>query len=321
MSADKPAERPADTPAECLAPDGSSGPAPAPLFADAKGRPVAAPDFGGIAIADTHAHLDMLDDPALALATAARAGIGFIATVADASEDAERTYAELSVWLEAASAILSADGPATGTDAPLVRLIVGVHPHNAKAFTLEVETRMRRLAADPRTCAIGEIGLDYHYDYSPRDVQREVFERQLRIAHDLNLPVVIHLREAHDDGEAILTAVGVPSAGCILHCYNLGPELLGRFLDLGCTVSFAGPVTFKKATDVREAAALVPAGRILTETDCPFMAPEPFRGRTNEPAYTVFTAARIAEARGESLPEFATAAWQAALALLNRERS
>lgn len=296
-------------------------PVAVPLFVDAKGRPVAAPDFGGVEIADTHAHLDMLDDPALALANATRAGIGFIATVADASEDAERTYAQLAGWRQGADAILAAGGGIAGESAPPVRIILGVHPHNAKTFTLEVEQRMRLLAADPRTCAIGEIGLDYHYDYSPRDVQRDVFERQLRLAHEFELPVVVHLREAHGDGERVLKRVGVPAAGCILHCYNLGPELLGRFLALGCTVSFAGPVTFKKATDVREAAALVPKGRVLTETDCPFMAPEPFRGRTNEPAYTVFTAARIAEARGETLPEFAAAAWESALALLGGERS
>ena len=295
-------------------------PGVSPLFADKKGRPIAAPDFGGVLVADTHAHLGMLDDPALALANAARAGVGFIATVADPSEDAERTYAELPGWLAGAGELLATDA-ATRTVVPRVRVILGVHPHNAKEFNLDVEQRMRALAADPRTSAIGEIGLDYHYDHSPRDVQRSVFEKQLRLARELRLPVVVHLREAHDDGESILRAVGVPDAGCILHCYNLGPALLGRFLDLGCTVSFAGPVTFKKAEDVREAAALVPVGRVLTETDCPFMAPEPFRGRPNEPAYTVFTAARVAEARGEALPQFAAAAWESALALLDRERS
>lgn len=312
MSADTTADKPAmaATPAA-----GSTQ-----LFADAKGRLVAAPEFGGVPIADTHAHLDMLSDPGLALSNAARAGIGLVATVADASEDAERTYAELPGWLDSAAKLLAVADPAGEAVIPKVRIIVGVHPHNAKEFTLEVEERMRRLAADPRTCAIGEIGLDYHYDNSPRDVQRAVFESQLCLAHELHLPVVVHLREAHGDGERILKRVGIPAAGCILHCYNLGPDLLGRFLDLGCTVSFAGPVTFKKATDVREAAAHVPAGRILTETDCPFMAPEPFRGRDNEPAYTVFTAARIAEARGETAPEFAAAAWEAARNLLDRPR-
>ena len=289
-----------------------------PLFADAKGREVAAPDFGGEHVADTHAHLDMLDDPALALARAARAGVTFVATVADPSEDAWRTFEELPSWLANARDLLGEQGTLAP---PGVRVIVGVHPHNAKALTPEVVSELRRLATDPVACAIGEIGLDYFYDHSPRDVQRDAFRRQLSIAHELGLPAVVHLRDAHDDGAAILADIGVPSAGCILHCYNLGPELLERFLALGCHVSFAGPVTFKKAEEVRDAAALVPLGRILTETDCPFMAPEPFRGTTNEPALTVFTAARIAAARGEELGAFAAAAYASAVALLDRDRS
>ncbi|NTU72442.1 MAG: TatD family hydrolase [Coriobacteriia bacterium] len=200
-------------------------------------------------------------------------------------------------------------------------MIVGCHPHNAKLFDAAAEAELRRLAADPRTCALGELGLDYHYDQSPRDVQRAAFGRHLEIAHELDLPVVVHLREAHGDGERILRDVGVPTAGCILHCFNLAACDMQPFIELGCHVSFAGPVTFKKADEVREAAALVPADRILTETDCPFMAPEPFRGRTNEPAFTVFTAARIAGARGVALADFAASSYANALALLDRERS
>lgn len=318
---------PASKPAKDAPPVHVLKPKPAPVavppFTDGKGRPVTAPDFAGVLIADTHAHLDMLDEPGFALANSARSGVGFVATVADPSEDAYRTYADLDGWLAEADALLAADprpDDVEPTAPPRVRIIVGVHPHNAKDFSAEVEAAMRTMIADPRTSAIGEIGLDYFYDHSPRDVQRAVFETQLRLAHEFSLPVVIHLREAHDDGLRILRAVGIPEAGCILHCYNLGPALLERFLELGCTVSFAGPISFKKSVDVREAAALVPSGRILSETDCPFMAPEPFRGRPNEPAFTVFTAAAIAEARGESLPEFAAAAWEAALALLDRER-
>ena len=133
-------------------------------------------------------------------------------------------------------------------------------------------------------------------------MQRAAFRTQLELAHELGLPAVIHLREAHGDGLAILRDVGVPAGG--LHPALLQPRRRDRcseFLEMGCYVSFAGPVTFKKSEEIREAAALVPADRLLTETDCPFMAPEPFRGRKNEPAYTVFTAARIAEARGEAL--------------------
>jgi len=289
-----------------------------PLFVDAKGREVESPQFGG-PIADTHAHLDMLEDAGLALANAARAGVDFIATVADPSEDASSTFDSLPIWFTRAREILDAAG-FSDLGLPRIRTIVGVHPHNAKGLTPEVEAELIRLAGHALTSAIGEIGLDYHYDYSPRDVQREAFRRQLLIAHEIGLPVVVHLREAHEDGEAILREIGLPAAGCILHCYNLGPEPLDRFLSLGCTVSFAGPATFKKAEEVREAAALVPLDRILTETDCPFMTPEPFRGRKNEPAYTIFTAARLAEARGEQPATFAAAAHANALGLLDRPR-
>lgn len=289
-----------------------------PLFVDSKGREVALP--GGLGpVADTHAHLSVLEDPGLALARAARAGVSFIAAVADPTEGAHQTYAGLPAWLANARDVLVADGHADAT-LPHVRVIVGVHPHNAKDFNAQVEVELRRLAECAATSAIGEIGLDYHYDHSPRDVQREAFRRQLVLAHELRLPAVMHLREAHDDGERILKDVGVPEAGCLLHCYNLGPEIVERFLALGCAVSFAGPATFKKADDVREAVAIVPSDRILTETDCPYMAPEPFRGSTNEPALVVFTAARLAEVRGEEPSVFAAQSLANALRLLDRTR-
>ncbi len=290
-----------------------------PLFVDSKGREIAPPDLGGAPVADTHAHLDMLDDPALALARAALAGVSFVATVADPTEDAWRTYDELPSWLAGAADLIREAGAAV--EPPQVRVIIGAHPHNAKGFSAEAEAELRRLAGDSRTAAIGEIGLDYHYDHSPRDVQREVFGRQLQIARDLGLPAVVHLREAHDDGAAIMADVGLPAAGCILHCFTGDAPLAERFVDLGCSaVSFAGPVTFKKAEAIRQAAVALPQTLLLTETDCPFMAPEPFRGRTNEPALTLFTAARIAQARGEDPREFAVQAYANALSLLDTER-
>lgn len=291
-----------------------------PLFRDSKGRAVATPDFGGNPVADTHAHLDMLEDPALALARAAIAGLGFIATVADVTEDAWRTYAELDSWLAGASELLAQAGMST-VALPRVRIILGAHPHNAKDWTPEARAEFERLVADPRTCAVGEMGLDYHYDHSPRDVQRSVFAEHVELASAHGLPAVVHLREAHADGAAILAESGPPPAGFILHCFNLAPADAAPFVDLGAHVSFAGPVTFKKAEEVRDAARAAAADRLLTETDCPFMAPEPFRGTTCEPALVTFTAARIAEARAEQPEQFARASYAAAIALLDRDRS
>lgn len=269
----------------------------------------------GVPVADTHAHLDMLDDPAGALARAGCAGVSFVVTVVDPTEDAQRTLDELEQWRVTATESMRrpldptpmpADPPPVG-EAPLVRIIVGAHPHNAKDFDVAAQERLRALAANPLVAGIGEIGLDYHYDYSPRDVQRSVFAEQLGLAHRLGLPAIVHLREAHDDGEAIMRETGLPAEGCVLHCFTGDAELLDRFLEMGCYVSFAGPVTFKKADAIREAAARVPLDRLLVETDCPFMAPEPYRGRKNEPALTIFTAKRIAEVRGIADDELAEA--------------
>lgn len=286
-----------------------------PLFLDSKGREVPLPDLGG-PVADTHAHLDMLDDPALAIARAARAGVRFIATVADVTEDAQRTYDELETWCETAQAILAAEGLG-GVPIPDVRIILGAHPHNAKDWTEDAERAFRRLVEDRRTCAVGELGLDYHYDHSPRGDQRSAMRAHLFLAWEYGLPAVIHVREAHEDGIQILFEVGMPPAGAVLHCHTLGPDAMRHFVDLGCHVSFAGPATFKKAEEIRDAVRAVPAGRLLTETDCPFMAPEPFRGRTNEPALVVFTAAHMAAARGEDPAVFAAHTWDATASLFD----
>jgi TatD DNase family protein len=251
----------------------------------------------GAPIADTHAHLDMFDDPAGSLERAALARVGLVVTVADATESPEATFDGLSGWIEEAARRLRAAG--SEASVPQVRIILGVHPHNAKDFDDSTEQTMLRLSADPRVVGIGEIGLDYHYDHSPRDRQREVFRRQLAFAHRCGQPVIVHLREAHDDGAKILGELGLPDGGCIIHCFTGDADLAARFVEMGCYVSFAGPVTFKKAEAIRQAAASVPLDRLLSETDAPFMAPEPHRGKTNEPAWTAFTVARIAGARGE----------------------
>lgn len=264
----------------------------------------ALPHLGALT-ADAHAHLDMLEDPESALANAALAGIALVATVVDLTED-ERTFTELADWQAGAAVLLAAAGRADLTP-PEVRFVIGAHPHNAKDFTGDVLTRMREAASLPGVAAFGELGLDFHYDHSPRDVQRAAFDAHLALAHELGFPAIVHLREAHDEGYSMLRAAGLPSAGCVLHCFTEDAATAERFLELGCWLSFAGPVTFKKAHAIREAAAIVPLDRLLVETDCPFLAPEPFRGRTNEPAFTVLNARAVAEAKGLEPAEVAAA--------------
>lgn len=261
------------------------------------------PDLG-VAVADTHAHLDMLDDPAGALERAAIARVSFIASIVDATEAPEGTFRNLSSWRAEATERLS--DWEVGTQAPEVRIVLGTHPHNAKDYTEAIEALIAEWAEDPRVAGIGEIGLDYHYDHSPRGEQRRAFRSQLKLAHRLGLPACIHLRDAHDEGYAILEEEGLPERGCVLHCFTGDPELAKRFLDLGCHISFAGPVTFKKADEIRQAARLVPLDRMLIETDAPFMAPAPYRGSSNEPAWVVLTAARIAEIKEIAADELAS---------------
>lgn len=271
------------------------------------------PDLG-VSCVDAHAHLDMLDDPVAALVCAARARVALIATVVDLTDDPEITLDGLDGWLSAAGSVLEPDG----LDTPDVRLIVGWHPHNAKGGSDHLLDRLRELAADPRVAAFGELGLDFHYDHSPRDDQRAWFRRHLTLAHEVGLPVEVHLREAHEEGAALLEEVGVPEAGCVIHCFTEGPEMAERFIDLGCHISFAGPVTFKKAEAIRDAARIVPLDRLLVETDCPFLAPDPHRGRRNEPAFAVLNAVAVAEARSVEPAEVAEAALANARRLFDR---
>ncbi len=176
---------------------------------------------------------------------------------------------------------------------------VGVHPHDAKLYTEAAERLVLEFVRGRRVVAVGEIGLDYHYDNSPRDVQREVFARQLRLAREEGLPVIIHSREADGETLEILRAeyAGAERGG-VMHCFGGGAALAEGALALGFYISFAGNVTFKKADALREVAAAVPLERLLVETDCPYLAPAPFRGRRNEPAYVVETARFLAGLRG-----------------------
>jgi TatD DNase family protein len=185
---------------------------------------------------------------------------------------------------------------------PFLYATIGVHPHDASKATEETFVRLRELAAHPKVLAIGEIGLDYHYDFSPRDVQRAVFERQLGLAAEVGKPIVIHTREAWDDTLAQVRAL--PHGG-IMHCFTGDAGQARQALDRGFHLSFGGVLTFPKAESVREAARLAPDDRVLVETDCPYLAPVPHRGRRNEPAFLVETARRLAEVRSTTVEQIA----------------
>ena len=187
-----------------------------------------------------------------------------------------------------------------------VRFAIGVHPHqaheHAEPGAAEALVR-RRFEADPFTRAVGEIGLDYHYDFSPRDVQRRVFAEQVALARDLRRPVVIHTREADEDTFDILRAEGRAEVTGVFHCFTGDPAVARRALDLGFSLSFAGIVTFPKAASLRDAAAIVPDDRLLVETDSPFLAPVPHRGKRNEPAYVARVVEALAGVRGVAARE------------------
>lgn len=180
----------------------------------------------------------------------------------------------------------------------------GVHPHDAKDGWDGLEA----VLAEPEVVAVGECGLDYHYDHSPRQVQRESFAAQIALAHVHDLALVVHTREAWDDTFSILAAEGVPER-TVIHCFTGGPDEARRCLDLGAHLSFSGIVTFKGAPEVREAVGLCPLDRLLVETDSPFLAPAPHRGRTNQPAYVTLVGEAVADAKRAQLGAVAEATW------------
>ncbi|HEV3468893.1 MAG TPA: TatD family hydrolase [Pyrinomonadaceae bacterium] len=184
----------------------------------------------------------------------------------------------------------------------------GVHPHDAKLYDEAAERGLLELVGRGRVVAWGEIGLDFHYDHSPRDAQREVFARQLRLARRAGLPVIIHSREADEETVEILRREYAGAGrGGVMHCFGGGAAMAEAVLGLGFHVSFAGNVTFKKAEALREVARAVPLDRLLVETDCPFLSPVPFRGRRNEPARVVETARFLAALRGLEAEELGRA--------------
>lgn len=230
---------------------------------------------------DTHAHLDALDTDA-AVARARDSGVTTILTVGTDVDGCRRAI-EIAERHEGVFAIL------------------GIHPHAATDATDDDLAEVRSLLDHPRAVAVGEMGLDWFRDYAPRDKQLALFERELELAAEVGKPAVIHTRAADEDTLAALASF---DGRVVLHCFS-SPHLLEPALERGWYVSFAGNASFPKAVDLRLAATQVPADRILAETDCPYLAPQPVRGQRNEPAYVVHTIAALANARGEDTGELA----------------
>lgn len=239
---------------------------------------------------DSHCHLDFPDIAGRlpeVLAAAKAAGVGRMVSISThvARYETYRALAEAH---------------------PEIYFTTGTHPHNAALEPDVAASRLVFLSEHPRCIGIGEAGLDYHYDKSPRDIQRQVFRTHIQAARAAGLPLVIHARNADDEMIEILTdEMKNGSYAAVLHCFSSGMELARIGVEIGLYVSFSGILTFKKSEDIRAVAAAVPADRILVETDAPYLAPEPHRGHTNEPAYVAHTARRLAEVLGTSEAEVA----------------
>ncbi len=261
---------------------------------------------------DSHCHLqDEFDPPegdgpvephadrfAATLARAAEAGVTRLVCVGTGAASSAEAVA-LARSLERPGGPAAAEGVA-------VWATVGLHPHDAVEGVDSLDSVLAAELAtpDPVVVGIGECGLDYHYDHSPRPVQREAFALQVELAHRHELALVIHTREAWDDTFDVLAATGVPER-TIVHCFTGGPDEARRCLDLGASLSFSGVVTFKNAQDVRDAAALCPPDRLLVETDSPFLTPVPHRGSPNEPSRVPLVGAAIAHVTGRDTTEVA----------------
>jgi TatD DNase family protein len=235
------------------------------------------------AVADSHCHIGMpaFDaDRAEVLARAREAGVERLLVMGNVDEEENHTRA---------ARVAEEFG---------LPLSMGLHPHEARLASDAVYDDLRRLAAEKKIVAIGEIGLDFHYDHSPRDAQRAAFRAQVRLAREVKLPVVIHTRDADDESATLLEEEGARAG--VIHCFTGGHELARRALALGFYISFSGIATFPRSEVIQEVARTVPLDRLLVETDSPFLAPPPHRGKRNEPAFVVEVVRHIARLRGES---------------------
>ncbi len=249
---------------------------------------------------DTHCHLDdprLLEELDAVLDRAKEAGVQRMITIGCAHD--------------AASVMSAVEIARQHPDR--ISATVGVHPHDAKHLDDELCDAIRDAGADPSVVAIGETGLDFHYDHSPQPAQKEAFRRQIAVAKELGKPLVIHTRSAPEETLQILREEGAKDVGGVMHCFSEDAPFAAAALDLGFVASFSGIVTFKKAVAVQEAALKQPGDALLVETDAPYLAPIPRRGKPNEPAYVAYTAARIAEIRGEDPDALARTTYENAL--------
>jgi TatD DNase family protein len=240
-------------------------------------------------LVDSHAHLDEYADREAVIARARQAGLVHVVLIGQWREGAGMQLAREAVLL-------------ARTDRSFFSATAGIHPHDAAQASEADFAELRALCSEPDVVAVGECGLDYHYDRSPRDVQREIFARQIRLAKELRKPLVVHTREADEDTADLLARELGPDGG-VIHCFTSDWTAAQRYLALGMHLSFSGVLTFRNAEPTRDAARRAPLDRILVETDCPFLAPVPHRGKRNEPAYVAFTAAELARLRSTPLEE------------------
>lgn len=236
---------------------------------------------------DSHAHLN---DPAFAE--------DLPAVVARAKDAGVRTIINVGYDLASSKKAVELAGLY-----PELWAVVGVHPHDAKTWTPVVKDEITKLCENQKVLALGEIGLDYYYDHSPREKQQEVFRKQLALARELKRSVVIHSREATQDTLEIIREY--PDVACLLHCYSGSWETAQVYAELGHFFSFGGPITFQNANRLREVVRKIPLELVLLETDCPYLTPHPHRGKRNEPAYLTFTAEKLAAIHGREVGEIA----------------